>query len=74
MVPNIKVTGIDFTPRALGSSKEQAFLTEVWDIQWKEKNVENFPFEDEIFEIVLSNFGHMFAPHPQVAIKEMMHV
>jgi ubiquinone/menaquinone biosynthesis C-methylase UbiE len=49
-------------------------LAEVWDIQWKEENVENFPFEDEIFEIVLSNFGHMFAPHPQVAIKEIMRV
>jgi ubiquinone/menaquinone biosynthesis C-methylase UbiE len=58
----------------LAQAKEQASLAEVCDIQRKEENVENFLFEDEIFDIVGSNFGHMFAPHPQVAIKEMMHV
>ena len=32
-------------------------------------------FEDEIFDVVLSIFEHMFAPlHPQVAIKEMIRV
>jgi len=74
MVPDIKVTGIDFTPELLAQAKEQAYLAEVSDIQWKEENVENLPFEDEIFDIVLSSFGHMYAPHPQVAIKEMIRV
>jgi ubiquinone/menaquinone biosynthesis C-methylase UbiE len=74
MVPNIKVTGIDFTPELLVQAKEQAILAEVDDIEWREENVESLPFENGIFDVVLSSFGHMFAPHPQVAIKEMIRV
>jgi ubiquinone/menaquinone biosynthesis C-methylase UbiE len=74
MVPDIKVTGIDFTPELLAQAKEQAILAEVDDIKWKEADVENLPFEDEVFDVVLSSFGHMFAPHPEAAIKEMMRV
>ncbi len=74
MVPNIKVTGIDFTSDLLAQAKDQAILAEVEDIEWKKGNVESLPFEDEIFDVVLSSFGHMFAPHPQIAIKEMIRV
>ena len=75
MVPNIKVTGMDFTPDLLAQAKNQAILAEVDDdIQWRKGNVENLPFDDEIFDVVLSSFGHMFAPHPQIAIKEMIRV
>ncbi len=31
-------------------------------------------FDDESFDVVLSSFGHMFVPHPEVAIKEMLRV
>jgi ubiquinone/menaquinone biosynthesis C-methylase UbiE len=61
MVQNIKVTGIDFTPQLLAQAKENAILAEVDDIEWREENVESLPFEDEIFDVVLSIFGHMFA-------------
>jgi ubiquinone/menaquinone biosynthesis C-methylase UbiE len=75
MVPNIKVTGIDFTPCLLAQAKEHAILAEVDDdIEWRKENVESLPFDDEIFDIVLSSFGHMYAPHPQIAIKEMIRV
>ena len=74
MVPGIKVTGIDFTPELLAQAKEQATIADVEDIEWKEANVESLPFEDKIFDVVLSSFGHMFAPHPLVAIKEMIRV
>jgi len=76
MVPDIKVTGIDFTPELLSLvKKEQASLAEVDDIQWKEENVEDLLFEEKVFDVVLSTFGHMFAPsHSQVAIKEMIRV
>ena len=74
MVPGIKVTGIDFTPELLAQAKEQATIADVDDIEWREANVENLPFEDEIFDVVLSSFGHMFAPHPLAAIKEMIRV
>jgi len=74
MIPGIKVTGIDFTPELLAQAKEQATIADVEDIEWKEANVESLPFEDKIFDVVLSSFGHMFAPHPLVAIKEMIRV
>jgi ubiquinone/menaquinone biosynthesis C-methylase UbiE len=69
-----KVTGIDITPEMLVQARQQASIAEVEDIDWTEANVENIPFEDEKFDVVLSSFGHMFAPHPQVAINEMLRV
>lgn len=69
-----KVTGIDITPEMLVQARQQASIAEVDDIDWKEANVENIPFEDEKFDVVLSSFGHMFALHPQVAINEMLRV
>ena len=32
------------------------------------------PFPDASFDVVLSQFGHMFAPRPEVALKEMLRV
>jgi ubiquinone/menaquinone biosynthesis C-methylase UbiE len=74
MVPDIKVTGIDFTSELLTQAREQASIADVGNIEWKEANVEDLPFENEKFDAVLSSFGHMFAPNPQVAIKEMIRV
>ena len=74
MVRGIKVTGIDFTPELLAQAKEQATIADVEDIEWKEANVESLPFEDKIFDVVLSKLGHMFALHPLVVIKEMIRV
>jgi SAM-dependent methyltransferase len=36
--------------------------------------VEELPFEDGAYDEVLSQFGHMFAPRPQVALAEMLRV
>jgi ubiquinone/menaquinone biosynthesis C-methylase UbiE len=69
-----KVTGIDFTPELLAQAKEEAALAEAEDIEWKEGNVQDLPFEDESFDVVLSSFGHMFAPNPEIAIREMLRV
>ena len=32
------------------------------------------PFEDATFDVVVSQFGHMFAPRPEVAVSEMLRV
>jgi len=39
-----------------------------------EANVEDLPFEDKIFDVVLSRCGQMFALNPQIYIKEIIHV
>ena len=35
---------------------------------------ESLPYENDTFDLVLSQFGHMFAPRPEVAISEMLRV
>lgn len=69
-----KVTGIDFTPSLLAQAREEASLADAKDIEWIEGDVEDLPFEDESFDVVLSSFGHMFASQPEVAMKEILRV
>ncbi len=68
------VTGLDLTPELLAVAKENAAIAEVDDIAWKQGDVENLPFQDGEFDVVLSQFAHMFAPRPEIAIKEMLRV
>ena len=44
-----------------------------WEVfEWfVEGDAENMPFLDEEFDIVVSQYGHMFAPQPDVVIDEM---
>lgn len=69
-----KVTGLDLTPELLARAKEHGSVPGYEDITWREGDVENLPFRDGEFDVVLSQFGHMFAPRPEVATKEMLRV
>lgn len=73
-IAGAKIKGIDITPELLVQAKVEASLAEAKDIEWYEANVEDLPFEDELFDVVLSSFGHMFALNPEGAIKEMLRV
>jgi SAM-dependent methyltransferase len=44
------------------------------DATFQEGDAEALPFEDATFDIVVSQFGHMFAPRPEVAIGQMLRV
>ncbi|HXX92046.1 MAG TPA: class I SAM-dependent methyltransferase, partial [Planctomycetota bacterium] len=44
------------------------------EVAWHEGDAESLPFPDACFDVVLSQFGHMFAPRPEVAIREMLRV
>jgi SAM-dependent methyltransferase len=68
------VTGLDLTPDLLAVAKENAAIAEVNDVMWKEGDVENLPFRDGEFDVVLSQFAHIFAPRPEVALREMLRV
>jgi 2-polyprenyl-3-methyl-5-hydroxy-6-metoxy-1,4-benzoquinol methylase len=68
-----KVTGADLTPELLALARENSMIGQL-DIDWHEADVEQLPFEDRQFDIVLSQFGHMFAPRPDVAIGQMLRV
>jgi SAM-dependent methyltransferase len=66
-----RVTGLDLTPALLEQARENSRIAQKEDIVWTEGDVEQLPFPDESFDVVLSQFGHMFAPRPDVAISEM---
>ena len=68
-----RVTGLDLTPELLARARENAAIAEV-EIDWHEGDAEKLPFEDRAFDAVLSQFGHMFAPRPEVALAEMLRV
>ena len=68
-----KVTGIDLTPELITRAKENSALMKL-EVKWHEGDAEALPFPDASFDFVVSQFGHMFAPRPEVVIKEMLRV
>ncbi len=67
------VTGADLTPALLEGARYNAGLAGV-AIDFQEADVEALPFADASYDVVLSQFGHMFGPRPAVAIAEMLRV
>lgn len=68
-----KVRAADLTPQLLERARENASIANV-DIEWLEADVEQLPFPDAEFDFVLSQFAHIFAPRPEVALSEMLRV
>lgn len=68
-----RATGLDLTPELLERARENARIAGL-EIEWHQGDVEQLPFEDAAFDVVLSQFGHMFAPRPEVAVSEMVRV
>ena len=68
-----RVSGLDLTPELLVRARENSGIAGV-DIDWREGDAEALPYSDAEFEVVVSQFGHMFAPRPDVAIGEMLRV
>jgi SAM-dependent methyltransferase len=69
-----RVTGLDLTPALLEQARENARIAQRPEIVWTEGDAENLPYPDATFDVVLSEFGHMFAPRPEVAVAEMRRV
>lgn len=68
-----RVTGLDLTPELLERARENATIAEV-SVNFVEGDAEALPFGNESFDVVTSQFGHIFAPRPDVAIGEMLRV
>jgi SAM-dependent methyltransferase len=68
-----QVTGLDLSPDLLERARENSRLAGV-DIDWHQGDVEALPFADATFDVVISQFGHIFAPRPEVAVAEMLRV
>jgi SAM-dependent methyltransferase len=68
-----RVEAIDLTPQLLERARENARIAKV-NIEFREADAEDLPFRDGEFDIVVSQFAHMFAPRPEVAIAQMLRV
>ena len=68
------VTALDLTPALLEAAHENARIAQHEEIVWTEGDAEQLPYPDASFDVVLSQFGHMFAPRPEVAVAEMRRV
>jgi SAM-dependent methyltransferase len=68
-----EVTGIDLTPELVARAKENAAIMGL-EAVFEEGDVEALPVPDASFDVVVSQFGHMFAPRPDVAVREMLRV
>jgi ubiquinone/menaquinone biosynthesis C-methylase UbiE len=68
-----RATGADLTPALLERARENAALAGI-EAEFEEADVEALPFEDDAFDMVLSQFGHMFGPRADVTLAEMTRV
>jgi SAM-dependent methyltransferase len=68
-----RVRGLDLAPALLERARHNAAVAGV-DVDFVEGDVEALPYADGEFDFVLSQFGHMFGPRPDVATAEMLRV
>jgi SAM-dependent methyltransferase len=68
-----QVNGVDLTPELVLRARENAALMRA-EAEFQEADAESLPFPDATFDVVVSQFGHMFAPRPDVTIAEMLRV
>ena len=69
-----RVRGVDLSPVLLEEARKNAALMDAREVEFVEGDVEALPFPDASFDVVLSQFGHMFAPRPELAVREMLRV
>ena len=68
-----QVTGVDPTPSLLSKAVENAAIAGV-EVSWREGVAERLPFPDSSFDVVLSQYAHMFSAEPERAADEMLRV
>ena len=67
------VTGVDIAPNLVEQARENA-KREGLNVQFDEGDVENMSYADASFDAVVTMFGAMFAPRPDVTAAEMTRV
>ena len=67
------VTGVDIAPNLLDHARARA-AAEGLDIRFEEGDAENLPYQAGTFDGVVSMFGAMFAPRPEVVADELVRV
>jgi ubiquinone/menaquinone biosynthesis C-methylase UbiE len=68
-----EVTSTDYVPALLERGRARA-AAEGMEIEFREADAENLPFDDNSFDTVLSTFGVMFTPNQDRAAAELIRV
>lgn len=68
------VAGVDITPSMLEQARANADIAETDEIEWREGDAVDLPFEESAFDVTLSALGHMYAEPPDVAARELLRV
>ena len=64
------VTGVDIAPNLLEQARQRS-AAEGLSAQFDEGDAEALPYADASFDAVVTMFGAMFAPRPELVAKEM---
>lgn len=67
------VTGVDIAPNLLEQARSRAEASGV-TARFEEGDAEQLPYDDASFDTVISMFGVMFAPRPEMSAAELLRV
>ena len=67
------VTGIDIADNLVEAAKKRAEAAGL-NIKFEQGDAEALPYEDNTFDIVMTMFGAMFAPRPEITASELVRV
>jgi len=67
------VTGMDIAPNLVEQARKRA-QKENLEIKFDEGDAENLPYADASFDVVMTMFGAMFAPRPELVSAELVRV
>jgi ubiquinone/menaquinone biosynthesis C-methylase UbiE len=67
------VTGVDIAPNLIEQARERA-TAEGLTITFDEGDAEQLPYPDASFDVVVTMFGAMFAPRPEIVAAELARV
>jgi SAM-dependent methyltransferase len=68
-----KVTGIDIASNLIEQARQRA-SAEKLDAAFEEGDAEQLPYEEGAFDVVMTMFGAMFAPRPDLVASELLRV
>ena len=68
-----RVTGVDIATNLLEQARARA-ESEGLTIQFDEGDAESLPYDDGAFDVVITMFGAMFAPRPELVSSELVRV
>ncbi|MBA2378407.1 MAG: class I SAM-dependent methyltransferase, partial [Blastocatellia bacterium] len=67
------VTGIDIAENLVNTAKKRAARLGL-NIKFEQGDTEAMPYNDDTFDVVMTMFGAMFCPRPEVAAAELTRV